>query len=70
MIKKTGEVVTSEARGRNISEFTGHSGWKGFFRPQKENPNKENKSKNKKKENSGESKPEFFKRVMESQKTM
>ena len=69
--KVTGEVVTSEARGkkygstevkRNIKGFTGRSDWKGFYRPKKENPDKD-----KKEDNSGiknETLLERFQRLM------
>ena len=73
---KTGEVETSEARGeeygslrvtRQISVFTGHAGWKGFFRPKKENPDKKPEKTAKKNETSAEK----FKRLMtESEKSL
>jgi RHS repeat-associated protein len=66
--KNTGDVETSEARGkkfgslrvtRDISVFTGMDGWKGFYHPKKENPDKKD-NKNTKKENSNDK----FKRLM------
>ena len=50
---KTGDVETSEARGkaygtvrvnRDLSAFTSMQGWKGFFRPKTEKPDKNSKT--------------------------
>lgn len=67
---QSGTVVTSEARGvkygslqvqRQLSVFTGHAGWKGFYRPKKENHNNSQQKESGRKESSNDR----FKRLMQ-----
>jgi RHS repeat-associated protein len=72
--KKTGEVVTSEARGkaygsgqftRKLKDFTGRKDWKGFYRPKNEKTDKV-QAKTETKNQKAETRMEKFNRLMEA----